>query len=256
MSTTAGRWTKLHDSLIDGDALALTRDARLLGVEAEAWSDRQETDGRIPGNALRRITDAEAVDPLVAELVAAGRWTATEAGFQIEGFLDRHDSAAEREVGKEANAARLKGWRQHQVGRHNAAGPRPCSSCTAVRNSVSNGVRNATRSEARRSDSEAEAEASSDSQARSAASPPPASAAALARAGRPLSPEHRAKIAAAHARRRAEREAMAKATKEKRERDQRERDEEWLRLGGSPDALPVSFAQLEARKYPGRRPLR
>lgn len=141
MTTTAGRWTKLYGSLIDGDALAMSRDARLLGVEAEAWSDDQETDGRIPRNALRRITDAEDPATLVAELVSTGRWVESDEGWTVVGFLDRHDAADARAAARADDAARIKGWRAHRDGKHNADGPKSCDRCNGVRNGVTNAVR-------------------------------------------------------------------------------------------------------------------
>ncbi len=167
MSTTSGRWTKLYGSLIDGSAMALSRDARLLGIEAETWSDNTETDGFIPRNALRRITDADdPLDELTDALVAAERWAETDGGWEIVGFLDRHDTADKRATGRAISNSRLSGWRSHRDGQHNADGPKACPACNAVRNgvheqnsavgnAVRNGVRNATRSEAKRQRSEA-----------------------------------------------------------------------------------------------------
>jgi hypothetical protein len=132
VSTTSGRWTKLYGLLINGLALSLSRDARLLGIEAEAWSDDQETDGVLPRSAVRMLTDAEdPLDPIIAELVAAGRWAVTESGWQIVGFTDRHEDAETREAGRDDEARRLRGYRAHTKGRHNADGPKSCRECAA-----------------------------------------------------------------------------------------------------------------------------
>ena len=160
-SPTAGRWTKLYGSLIRGDALDLTRDARLLGIEAETWCDDHETDGRIPTRALRTLTDAdEPLDELVAELVATGRWLATDAGWTIAGFVERHGTSEERALDREAAATRLRGYRAHAKGNHNADGPGTCDRCRALKRSTNSSTYGSTYSsrtevEAKRSDSEA-----------------------------------------------------------------------------------------------------
>jgi hypothetical protein len=277
MTATAGRWTKLHDSLINGRALSLSRDARLLGVEAEAWADLQETDGLVPRRALRVVTDLDYGEPFVAELVAAGRWAETDDGWEIIGFLDRHDSSSTRADDRAFNSARQRGYQRHAKGKHNPDGPRSCKSCESTRNAVNNTVRNSvnndvddtTRDETRRVSPSAY-------NARSASSSPPASSAPLARTGRvygPMSEEQKQKIRDAHARRReqraareadavAQRERMAAESNARAERKQRERDEEWLALGGDPSNLPASHEMLYIRRSrrkgmaPYRRPLR
>ncbi len=272
MTTTAGRWTKLYGSLIDGDALAMSRDARLLGVEAEAWSDDQETDGRIPRNALRRITDAEDPASLVAELVSTGRWVESDEGWTVVGFLDRHDSADARAAARADDAARIRGWRLHRDGKHNGDGPKSCDRCNAVRNVVTNDVRNEVEATRREATAKRRDATRSGRDGAGSASPASGGSASPALDGkRPRtngwSDESRAKLSAsikaAHARKRAEKEQRAVEDASRREeqearheREQRERDDEWLRLGGSPDALPVSPAVLWRRKNPGRRPLR
>jgi len=183
--TTAGRWTKLYASLINGRALTLSRDARLLAVEAEAWADDQETDGLIPRGALRRITDADEPEALAAELLGQGYWQEAEGGWSIVGFLDRHDDSDRRAEKRAYDAARQQGYRDHATGRHHEYGPRTCERCRAIRegarhtvtddvtNAVRSGVRHrvdAMRSDAKRSD------ASHRERSRSASAAAPASA--------------------------------------------------------------------------------
>lgn len=146
MSATAGRWTKLYGSLVNGRALNLSRDARLLGIEAECWSDDQETDGDIPAGALRMLTDADDPAALAAELVDGGYWTERKGGgWSIEGFLERHEDSDSRATMRAAESARQRGYRNHAKGQHNADGPRSCKACEATRHAVTTGVTNAGR---------------------------------------------------------------------------------------------------------------
>lgn len=282
MSATAGRWTKIHDSLINGRALGLSRDARLLGVEAEAWSDNQETDGFILRRGLGMITDAVDPEALAVELVEGGYWTATDDGWEIIGFTERHMTSEARTESRTESAARIRGSRNHQNGRHTAEGPRYCAECSAERSAVRSGVRTVVdaKREAR------SAKRSPTSLARSAS--PSASAtgsAPLARPKRVMSEEARTKMsvaAKANAERRrvekaeraeAERIAneereraraeAARAADERRAEEQRARDAEWVARGGDPSEVPVSPEQLLKLTNPTawrarqqRRPLR
>lgn len=238
MSETAGRWSKLYGSAWSGRALSLSRDARFVAIEAEAWCDDAELDGFVPANSLRRFTDApDPLEPIVAELVAAGRWTEVQGGWQIVGFLDRHDTADARGVAREINAAKSKGYREHVAGRHNPNGPRSCRACDATRIGGTTGDTNARRTGGRtgsRSDSDSEATASLDRLAHSASSAS-APAAPLARPRRPMSEEAKAKMRATReanvGRLRHEADERQRAEHERLAAQQARRDE-WLSLGG------------------------
>jgi hypothetical protein len=78
-------WTRLPDDFGDDPAmLAVSRSARLLHVEGLAYGNRHLTDGAVPAAALRTLTDAVDPDADVAELVAAGLWTATADGWLLD----------------------------------------------------------------------------------------------------------------------------------------------------------------------------
>lgn len=70
--------------IIDGNlSYVLSRDARLLHVEAQAWAARYETGHKIPLPALRRMTDCGDVEAAVAELVEYGLWQQVDGGWKI-----------------------------------------------------------------------------------------------------------------------------------------------------------------------------
>jgi hypothetical protein len=112
-------WAKISDTFIDDPVLlGLPRGARLLYVEGIVWCCKHETDGRIPGHVLRRITDEPEFDAAVALLVTAGLWSATETGFIIEKFLV--DQISADQVAKRRADERLRQERNrlHKAGDH------------------------------------------------------------------------------------------------------------------------------------------
>lgn len=77
-------WAKISDAIIDDPVLlGLPRGVRLLHVEAIVWCSRHGTDGVIPDHVLTRITDEPQPYDAAAELLMAGVWTVTEAGYRI-----------------------------------------------------------------------------------------------------------------------------------------------------------------------------
>jgi hypothetical protein len=131
-------WTKLPDHHFDElDVIELSRSARLLDIEATVYANKVLTDGRIPANALRRITDSAHVEADAAELVASGRWTITDSGWQIENWSD-YQEPAERVRGRQrVNAARQARSRLHRSGDHSTCDRRWCK---YVSNAVTDGV--------------------------------------------------------------------------------------------------------------------
>jgi hypothetical protein len=77
-------WTKLPETFFDDPRLlAVSRDARLLHIEALTWCHGHGTHGAIPANALHRLTDSTEPESAVAELVTAQLWTAAGSGWEI-----------------------------------------------------------------------------------------------------------------------------------------------------------------------------
>lgn len=94
-------WVKLSDGFPDDPALGnvdpvLRALAIELHVTALCYSGRALTDGGVARSQVRRLVDFSAydVDPLdVAEaLVAVGRWSEADGGYQIVGYLDEQPS--------------------------------------------------------------------------------------------------------------------------------------------------------------------
>jgi hypothetical protein len=78
-------WTKLSDDWCDRPAmLQLSYEARWLALEALVWCNRHGQDGHVSRAALRRITDVPDPEACATELVAAGLWTATGDGWDMD----------------------------------------------------------------------------------------------------------------------------------------------------------------------------
>jgi len=148
-------WTKLGTEFFDSPGmLAVDRDARLVHVETMIWCNAQGTDGRIPRHALRKITDSSDPDAAVDQLIAAGEWESTEAGWQIVKFLKgqggHQPSVAQVERNNKANAARVARSRAHAEGDHSEC--LPDRYCRRGSNAVTDGVSAAARPPARPTD--------------------------------------------------------------------------------------------------------
>jgi hypothetical protein len=127
-------WTKLTDRFTDDpELLDLPRGARLLYVEALVWSNRAGTDGHIPRRMLLRFTDEPEPETAAGLLVAAGKWTGLEDGWEIVDFLVDQLSAAEVERQRVLNLERTRRWRAHIAGDHISCNP---DKCNAARNAA------------------------------------------------------------------------------------------------------------------------
>lgn len=63
-------WTRLSDTFTESPRmLRVSRDARLFHIEAMVWCNRMLTDGKIPGKALRRISDTADINRMLAAQV-------------------------------------------------------------------------------------------------------------------------------------------------------------------------------------------
>lgn len=118
-------WTRLSDDYTDRlDLLDLSRSARLLDVEGLVWCNRNTTDGYLPRAALRKVTDSPDANADVEELIAAGRWTDVETGWQLDWSdqIEAEEVAAERERW----ARQKKRQRLHNKGDHSICDPKRC----------------------------------------------------------------------------------------------------------------------------------
>lgn len=134
-------WTRLSDDFTDRPAmLQVSRDARLLQIEAMIWCNRMLTDGTLPAAAVRRLTDSPDPDAAIDELVGVGLWKPVDAGGAWS--LDWAEQEAGDEVRKrrEANAERQRTYRRrrelHNAGDHTMCDPRHCRNASKVTRDV------------------------------------------------------------------------------------------------------------------------
>jgi len=139
-------WTRLGDDFNDRpDHLDCSRSARLLHVEALVYCNKHLTNGRIPFNALPRISDSEDIGADLKELADAGIWEATEDGKAW--LLDWSDQepADDVKARQRRQADKQKRYRRrkelHADGDHSECDPRFCKKAVtgnATRNATSN----------------------------------------------------------------------------------------------------------------------
>ncbi|MDP1879091.1 MAG: hypothetical protein Q8M17_16200 [Actinomycetota bacterium] len=139
------------DLMLRLEAAGISRDARLLHVEAIVYCATALTDGELRIR-LARISDSPDPDAAAAELVAAGLWERAADGFVVVGYLDQQRSRERVERDREANRKRQDDYRER--GRLHASGDHSiCTkSCPSKgRNGVTNGVSNGPQSSPLRS---------------------------------------------------------------------------------------------------------
>lgn len=134
-------WTRISDDFPDRpEVLRVSRSARLLHIEAQVYSNKHGTDGRILHVALPRISDSPDLESDTDELAESGLWQRTSLDEWLIDMRDQ-ESAADVRSRRESNAARQKRYRdrkaRHDSGDHADCDARFCRSVT----------RNATRSE-------------------------------------------------------------------------------------------------------------
>jgi hypothetical protein len=123
-------WTKLGDDFMERKEMyAVSRDARLLHIEALVWCNKRLTDGRVDSGAVARFTDAEDWKFLVGELEASGAWRpVSEDVWQLD-WSDQ-DDAEDVLARKAARAETQKKYRRrvsaHNRGDHSLCDPRFC----------------------------------------------------------------------------------------------------------------------------------
>lgn len=99
----------------DHRLLTLPRGTRLLHLEGYVWSRAHRTDGEIPRALLGRIAFDEP-DPqaAAAQLVDAGLWAVTDAGWRIVDFLDTQWSRDTVRRKRANNRKRYEEWVANQ----------------------------------------------------------------------------------------------------------------------------------------------
>jgi hypothetical protein len=99
-------WTKLPDEITEA-LWDLSHGAYRLHISAETWCNRLLTDGLIPASRLSVLMPKYRAAYL-AELLAAGLWTATDGGYSLVDFLRDQPSKAD----VEKKRADWKRWQQ------------------------------------------------------------------------------------------------------------------------------------------------
>lgn len=106
-------WFKVDDTFpFHAKVLDAGNAAIGLWVRAGAWSMQQLTDGYIPTNVIKQlgtIRDAR-------RLVDAGLWAEKDDGFVFHEWEQRQPSRAKVQADRDANAARLRKWRDKKRG--------------------------------------------------------------------------------------------------------------------------------------------
>lgn len=102
-------WFKVDDTLaFHGKTIVAGNAAMGLWVRAGAWSMQTLTDGFVPHDVARQLgTRAEA-----KRLVAAGLWIEKDDGYEFHEWTQRQPSRAKVYADREANAERLRKWRE------------------------------------------------------------------------------------------------------------------------------------------------
>lgn len=119
-------WTRIGDGF-NGEPIlqSLSRDARLLHVEALVWCNQQLTDGVVPRGMLARISDSPTIDESLDELLASGLWTLDAEQVQV----DWSDQELAQDVRRRQQARAEKQRRDrnrrllHQAGNHSECQP-------------------------------------------------------------------------------------------------------------------------------------
>ncbi|MHB8960445.1 MAG: hypothetical protein ACYDAN_12530, partial [Candidatus Limnocylindrales bacterium] len=127
-------WLKVDDrALADRAFNRVSRDARLMHIEALAWSMSYDGTGALDWQSLRRATDAGAIDELAKELVDAGLWEATGDGWQVRFMLGDQMTPEEIARQREYNRAKSERKRRHDRGDHSQCDPSWCRGAREAR---------------------------------------------------------------------------------------------------------------------------
>lgn len=124
-------WVKLDDNALDDPRLLnLARGEVLMALEGLAYSNRYLLDGRLPREALRKITTEPDLEAAAAHLVAAGIWKATDEGWQILWLLDDQPKATvveeERKAARGRSQRHRERERKHRNGDHTLCDSAKC----------------------------------------------------------------------------------------------------------------------------------
>jgi hypothetical protein len=102
-------WFRVDDTLAFHAKVMVAGNAAIgLWTRAGAWSMQQLSDGFVPTHVARQLgTKAEA-----QRLVNAGLWLAKDDGYLFHEWAERQPSRARIMANREANAEKLRKWRE------------------------------------------------------------------------------------------------------------------------------------------------
>lgn len=145
-------WAKFCDGFLDHPkVLRAGEDASNLFMRGCIWCNKHLTDGAIPREALRALTQRRDAPALAAKLVSVRLWEETPDGWQVHDWSDHNPTRESVEGRREKTREKVASWREK---RGNAAGntmcnhgcnPVTCEVCNPVRNPVGNPAPDPTR---------------------------------------------------------------------------------------------------------------
>ncbi len=107
-------WARLDDTLpVHPKVRALSDAAFRLYICAICWSNLHLTDGYVPSDQLRYLSDVRRPRLCVDQLVQAGLWEDAKDGWQIHDYLEYQPSAEKVQQEREAKRKRQAKWRGH-----------------------------------------------------------------------------------------------------------------------------------------------
>jgi hypothetical protein len=132
------------DLMLRLEASGVSRDARLLHVEAIVYCATALTDGDVRIR-LPRISDAEDTDGCADELVEAGLWERIAGGYRVLDGMEHQRSRDEVELAREAARERKERSRRHKLGDHSMClKGRYCPDGRVTRDRTRDGTRDGT----------------------------------------------------------------------------------------------------------------
>jgi hypothetical protein len=142
-------WAKFDDGFLDHPkVLRAGEEASNLFIRACIWCSKHLTDGAVPREALRAITQRRDVTSLVEKLVAVGLWETTEDGWQVHDWRDHNPSRESVEGKRKKTREKVANWREKHAKQaeseacNHTCNRVTCEVCNPVTNRVGNRVSN------------------------------------------------------------------------------------------------------------------
>jgi hypothetical protein len=115
-------WARLDDMLpVHPKIRALSDSAFRLYISAICWSSLHRTDGHVPSNQLRFVSDVRRSQQCVEQLLQAGLWETADGGWLIHDYLEYQPSAEKVRQDREAKRQRQERWRGSRDASHDAS---------------------------------------------------------------------------------------------------------------------------------------